>query len=485
MRRTSFHERSRRWLHLTVSEAWHQRLLFWLSAVVTGAVSVAFGLGTDRAVALFHRISAPQPWIVFLLCPIGLALVAFLTRTVFPGSQGSGIPQAMAAMHLARMDAARTMLSWRIATGKVLLTLAGFACGASIGKEGPTVQIGCSVMYGIGRIGLKPSPELLRLLVLAGGAAGIASAFNTPIAGAVFAIEEMAHYEVNPLVGSRLLIVTALSGTTMLALVGYYTYFGSVQGAMPWGWNWAAVPCIGAVGGLLGGAFARVLTVPVARLPRGLRWLIQRHPILFAGLCGLLLAALGAVSGGRAFCSSHREAQAALYGAGGLPLSFTPLKWAATVVSYMSGIPGGIFAPSLAVGAGMGAWFVPLFPHVSPSVLAMLCMAAYFSGVVQSPITAAVIVLEMTNNIQMTVAVSAASMLGTAFSHFVCPKPIYATMSEQFLEMIQAAGTEVRRTPSEAAAAREEPPPVREKEATRKAASFPAEQAIPPAKAQE
>lgn len=436
----SYRGRFRKAFHFTISEEWHQKLLFWLSAIIVGAVSVGFGIGTDNAIRLFHRITGPHPHIVFLLCPIGLAAVAFITRTVFPGAQGSGIPQAMAVMHLERMEAARTMLSWRIAIGKVLLTLAGFACGASIGKEGPTVQIGCSVMYGVGRLGLKPSHELLRLLVLAGGAAGIASAFNTPVAGAVFAIEEMAHYQVNPLIGSRLLVVTALSGMAMLALVGYYSYFGTITAALPWGRNWLAVACLGVTGGLAGGAFARILTVPIQRLPRFLKYLLQRRPILFAAICGLVLALLGTLSGGEVFCSSHPQAQMALYGATVLPKSFAILKWAATIVSYMSGIPGGIFAPSLAAGAGLSSWFVPLFPHVPVSVLAMLGMAAYFSGVVQSPITAAVIVLEMTNNIEMTVAVSAASMLGTAFSHLICPKPIYAAMADQFMDALKTSG---------------------------------------------
>ena len=237
-------------------------------------------------------------------------------------------------------------------------------------------------------------------------------------------------------IGRRLLVVTALSGMAMLALVGNYTYFGTVHADMPWGGNWLAVPVIGVVGGVLGGAFARVLSLPILRFPRRLSRFILRQPILWAGTCGLVLAGIGFWSGGLAFCSSHSEALGALQGTLVLPLNFPILKWAATIVSYMSGIPGGIFAPSLAVGAGLSAWFVPLFPHVPLSVLAMLGMAAYFSGVVQSPVTAAVIVLEMTNNIEMTVAVSAAAALGTAVSRLVCRKPIYAAMADQFLEAI-------------------------------------------------
>ena len=414
-------------------EIWHQRLLFWASAAVVGAVALGFGWCTVTASRVFHAIAGPHPWVVVVLCPAGLAAIAYLTRTFFPGAQGSGIPQAMAAIRMERVEFARTMLSWRIAIGKTLLTVAGFAVGASIGKEGPTVQIGCSVMNGLGALGLKPSRDLLRLLVLAGGAAGIASAFNTPIAGAVFAVEEMAHYQVDGRIGRRLLVVTAISGMTMLALVGNVFYFGTVRAALPWGRGWLAVAALGVVGGLLGGAFARILTFPLGRLPGPIRRFRAASPEGYAAVCGLALAGFGLASGGRAFDSSHAPAVAALHGVAAPSLAFPLLKWAATIVSYLSGIPGGIFAPSLSVGAGLSAWAAALFPHVALSALAMVGMAAYFSGVVQSPITAAVIVLEMTNNMEMTVAVSAAAMLGTAVSRLVCPKPIYLAMAEQFL----------------------------------------------------
>jgi H+/Cl- antiporter ClcA len=421
-------------------EIWHQRLLFWASAAIVGAVALGFGWATVSASALFHRLTAPHPWVVLLVCPAGLAAIAFLTRTYFPGAQGSGIPQAMAAIRMERVEFAQTMLSWRIAIGKTLLTVAGFAVGASIGKEGPTVQIGCSVMNGLGGLGLKPSRELLRLLVLAGGAAGIASAFNTPIAGAVFAVEEMAHYHVDGRIGRRLLVVTAISGMTMLALVGNVFYFGTVRAALPWGPGWIAVAALGVIGGLLGGAFSRILTIPMGRMPGPMRRLRAASPETYAAVCGLVLAGLGLASGGHAFDASHGTAVAALHGVAVPSLAFPLLKWGATIISYLSGIPGGIFAPSLAVGAGLSAWAAPLFPHVALSALAMVGMAAYFSGVVQSPITAAVIVLEMTNNMEMTVAISAAAMLGTAISRMVCPKPIYLAMAEQFLATVRDPG---------------------------------------------
>jgi H+/Cl- antiporter ClcA len=169
-----------------------RNVLFILAAIITGLISILFGIGVVRASALFAHITTGREWLSFVLCPAGLALIVLLTRRVFPGAQGSGIPQAMAGLQMQNTEHVDSVLSLRIAVGKFLLTLMGFAVGASIGKEGPTVQIGCAVMNICGRIGLERSQALQRLLILAGGAAGITCAFNAPIAGVVFAIEEMA-----------------------------------------------------------------------------------------------------------------------------------------------------------------------------------------------------------------------------------------------------------------------------------------------------
>ncbi|MGC8470428.1 MAG: chloride channel protein, partial [Acetobacteraceae bacterium] len=385
---------------------------------------------------LFRLATAGHRWVVFLLCPAGLVSIDFLTRKLFQGAQGSGIPQAMAAMHMRDRRMVNAVLSLRILVGKVLLTLVGFACGASIGKEGPTVQVGCSVINAFGRLGGRPSFETKRALILAGGAAGISGAFNTPLAGAIFAIEEMAHsFDVRT---SRLLLLAvALGGATTLILAGNYNYFGTVSAALPWGWDWLAVPLAGAGGGLAGGLFAQILARAPLGFPTILRQLATRRPSVFAALCGLALAALGWLSGGGVFDASHGIAQSLLHGHAAAGWAFAPLKWLATLVSYLSGIPGGIFAPSLAAGAGLGVWLSWIFPHAPLGALAMLGMAGYFSGVVQSPITAAVIVMEMTNDLPMTAAVAGAALLGTVFSRLVCPTPVYGALADRFLAAME------------------------------------------------
>ncbi|MDA8050563.1 MAG: chloride channel protein, partial [Rhodospirillales bacterium] len=139
---------TKRWLHR------RQVMMFVIAALVVGLIAAVFSIGITWATNAFTRMDRARPWLPFLVCPAGLGAIVFVTRNVFPGAQGSGIPQAMAGLRMPNPRQVDRLLSWRIAIGKLSLTLAGFLCGASIGKEGPIVQIGCSVMNNVGRMGL-------------------------------------------------------------------------------------------------------------------------------------------------------------------------------------------------------------------------------------------------------------------------------------------------------------------------------------------
>lgn len=413
-----------------------RNVIFVLAAVITGLISIVFGLGVIRASAFFATLTTGREWLPFLLCPAGLALIVFLTRSVFPGAQGSGIPQAMAGLQMQDPADVDSVLSLRIAAGKFLLTLLGFAVGASIGKEGPTVQIGCATMNICGRLGLERSHALQRLLILAGGAAGITCAFNAPIAGIIFAIEEMARSFDDRQVRSIILAAFA-SGITLFLVLGYQPYFGFSRATLALGSIWLLVPVCAVVGGLAGGLFAQILIMPARFMPTSVNRLARSRPVVFAALCGLILAAIGFASHGQVYDASYGEAREALTRGVLPPLEFAPLKFLATLVSYLSGIPGGIFAPSLAVGVGVGTAFAHLIPNLPVAAFAMIGMAGYFAGVVQSPLTATAIVIEMTSNPAMTVPVGVAAILGTMASRVVCKEPVYHAMAQQFLRVVE------------------------------------------------
>ncbi len=407
-------------------------LIFWAGALCVSLTAIAFAWGANLADALFHRALAISPYLALVIAPVGLAISVLLTRTVFVGAQGSGIPQVIAATEMQDPKAIRRILSLRVAVGKVFLTLLGLACGASIGREGPTVQIGASIMRALGQVVTLEQPTQLRALVLAGGAAGIAAAFNTPLAGVMFAIEELSH-SFEQRTSGTVLTAVIIAGIATLAFTGGGSYFGHTATTLPIGVGWEAVIACAALGGLFGGGFSAVLVRAAEGLPGAAGRFVGRRPVLFAALCGLAVALLGLASAGTTYGTGYAQASAMVAGHTVLPARFFALKMLATIVSYASGIPGGIFAPSLAVGAGLGQSIAQFLPSAPPGAVVLLGMVAYFSGVVQAPITAAVIVMEMTDNQDMTIPLMATSFLAYGVSRLICRRPLYGALATRFM----------------------------------------------------
>jgi len=420
-----------RWA-LLLATTWRQQLVFWLGAIATGGVAVAFAHGSDLALTALHRANANYPLWAWLGPPVMLALVAWLTRRFFPGAQGSGIPQTIASLSLATPEARDRLLSLRIALGKMLLTVLALAGGASVGREGPTVQIGASIMHSLRRFARFSPATVDRGLILAGSAAGIAAAFNTPLAGIVFAVEELSRSFEERLSGT-ILTAVILAGITSVALAGNYTYFGSTQTSMVVPALWLMVPVCGVVGGFAGGLFARAMIAMSNGLPGALGRIQSRSPVRFALLCGILVAVLGFAADGATFGTGYDQARALIQQADGPPGGFPLLKAFATLVSYVAGIPGGIFAPSLAVGAGLGGELGRLFADIPAAGIVVLTMAAYFAGVVQAPLTALVILTEMTRNWGLTLPLMTVVLIGRAASALVCRRHLYRSLAERFV----------------------------------------------------
>lgn len=418
-------------------EEWRRRVVFWGGAIATGAVAVLFAKASDIAIGWFTQLRGHWHWWPLLAAPIGLAVCAWLTQRVFVGAEGSGIPQLIAALALPTEQARGRLLSMKIAIGKILLTLIALGSGASIGREGPTVQISASIMHSLRRYARFPAADVDRGLILAGGAAGVAAAFNTPLAGVVFAIEELWR-AFDPRTSATILAAVIVSGITSLALIGDYTYFGSTNAIMSDPHMWVSVPVCGIVGGLCGGLFSRTMVSLGRRLPAPLQEFRRDRPVVFAAVCGLVLAALGALSFGTSYGTGYAEARDLLENEGLSTHGFALFKAVATLVSYVSGIPGGIFAPSLSVGAGIGAELHNWWPVAPLGAMVFFSMGAYFAGVVQAPLTALVIVTEMTGNRSLTLPLMAAVFLGRGASAVVCRRALYHSLAERFMPAASA-----------------------------------------------
>jgi H+/Cl- antiporter ClcA len=403
---------------------WFERAAFWGGGLTVGLTAVVMALGAEWAQDLFHRIHEHWRWWSLGLTPAGFAVSAWLTRRFFNGAQGSGIPQAIVAQETESASIRDRLLGLHVAAGKIVLTLFGMLAGASIGREGPSVQVGASIMNAVGRFWGRQQ----QALIVAGAAAGVAAAFNTPLGGIVFAIEEMSrslHRGVNGLILGAVII----SGIAALAITGSYTYFGRVQLTLESS-QWLAVLLCGVVCGLIGGLFSllvsAVSTGRIANISRDIR----ERPIQFAAACGLLVAVIGLLSGGATFGTGYEPARALLEGHDTVWHGYGILKLLATALSAVSGIPGGMFSPSLSVGAGLGADLHNFMPQVPVGTMALLAMVAYFSGVVQAPITAFVIVAEMTGSYSLTVPLMSASWIGYASARLIGARPIYHALAE-------------------------------------------------------
>lgn len=430
--RASLARRFRRSRHVWLSRSlWNRRIVFLVGSVAVGIAAVAFALAATLANEGLHAMLGFSSWAPFVVSPAGFAAISYLTRRFFDGSQGSGIPQTIVSLNTSNSSLRDKLLSPRIAAGKIVLTLAGLLSGASIGREGPTVQVGAAVMYSLSRISSFPHEEMKRGLILAGGAAGIAAAFNAPLAGVVFAIEEMSRSFSQRTSG---IVITAvvLAGIVALALLGNYAYFGQTRTTIGFAASLPAVALCGAAGGLIGGLFSRMLISTNDALSMPLRTFRSVRPHLFAASCGLVLAVLGTLSDSTIYGTGYAETRAILDGSRDIPATFGIMKLVATLVSYASGIPGGVFAPSLAVGAGLGQNIAALLPATPAASIVVLAMVGYFSGVVQAPITAFVIVIEMTRNADMALPLMAVSLIAYGISRLVCPRSLYKALAKSF-----------------------------------------------------
>jgi H+/Cl- antiporter ClcA len=412
---------------------WKRRIALWSGAVLVALAAILFAKASDWAYRLFEKMLTLGTWIPLILTPVVFGLLSWVTAGRLRAARGSGIPQVIATIQVDDTGFRSRMLALPIAVSKMVLTLLGLAVGASIGREGPTVHVGAGLMYWLGRRFGFNDPKALSRFILAGGAAGIAAAFNTPLAGVVFAIEELAGTFEHRFSG-LLLTAVFVGGVVSMGILGNYAYFGTVPTSLPLGHAWLAVLQCGIVCGLAGGLFARLILLsrrgPLAAIGR----LRERSPVLFAIGCGLALAVIGVLSHNTVYGTGYAQAREFVQDEPSTPgHGFGMLKLLANVVSYWAGIPGGIFSPALAVGAGLGHNIAYFLPNAPETAVVLLGMSAYLSGVTGAPLTSAVIAMELTNNQDMVIPIMAACLLARAAASLFSPTPVYKDFAERLI----------------------------------------------------
>ena len=413
---------------------WKLPLFVVIGGLLIGVTAIFVAASAVLAQGVFREIVTFAPLSALVITPIGFMAVSWLTLRFAPGAGGSGIPQVVLSLDVRDESFRSQLVSLKIGVAKVLVLPVGLAIGASIGREGPTVQIGASIMYAVSR----HFPRGTAGLIAAGAGAGVAAAFNTPLAGIVFAIEELTR-ALDSRLTSLIAGTVVAAGFASLMLVGDYAYFGQLPGGLTKWQDWAAVPLVGTVGGLAGGLFCAILAGVLRGSWRQLGRLTAARPAVFAAVCGLFVALCGLLSGGASYGTGYDVAFGMLHGSAPADWTFAPLKFLATLISAMSGIPGGIFAPSLAIGAGIGLDLASALPDVPVAAIALMGMVAFLTGVVQAPITAVVIVTEMSGNHALIVPLLLVALLARQVARLVAPKGFYHAQADTILRRHQTA----------------------------------------------
>ena len=407
---------------------WLDRGIVLAYSAAAGLAVVGFTLLAEAAFGLFSRLHDFNRWSLLLWTPLCTAAIVWLTRRFAPGAAGSGIPQVIAALDPELPAASRPrFVSLRVSAAKIVLSSAGLLAGLSVGREGPSVQVAAGVMQHAQRWlgGRVP----VHALLVAGGAAGIAAAFNAPLAGIVFAIEELSR-KLESRSSGLIIAAIVLAGLMAVSAFGNLSYFGVIR--VP-ALGWAALApglLTTLVAGLAGGFFAKLLAMSLTGGGGRLGAWRALFPLRFAAACGLAVAAIGLVTGGASFGAGSDAVKHMLAGQADQPLFYVPLKFLATWLTAWSGVPGGIFAPSLSIGAGIGhdVSLLAGSSELAPALIAM-GMAAFLAAVTQAPLTSFIIVMEMVDGHAMVLSLMTAAMLASLVSRLMT-RPLYETLAD-------------------------------------------------------
>ncbi len=401
-------------------------ILAILIGILSGLAAVLFTLAIKGTTYLLFGISPSA--VRYILVPTLVSFVAgVLLKRYFPEARGSGVPQVEAAFHLQN-----GYVPGRVAFGKFVTGVMCIGCGHSMGREGPSVQIAAGMASTIGRW-FHLSPARARSLVPVATAAALAGAFNTPVAAVLFALEEIIGDMNAPLIGSA--VLASVSAVIVeRSVLGNSPVFHVPQYKLVSPEELIAYLLLGVAGGVVSLAFCKGLL-----RARQLFLKMPRRTDLFQPAAGGLIIGVILIFFPRVMGVGYEVVNQALNGDLLLKtmLVLCVVKLVATIVSYSSGNAGGIFSPTLYLGAmtggavGMIVHRLALFPAGDPGAYALVGMGAVFAGIIRAPMTSVFMIFELTQDYQVFVPLMVANMISFAISRQFQPTPLYRALLEQ------------------------------------------------------
>ncbi len=417
----------------SLGTTFREERFFLMLAVFIGLFSglavVCFRLSIDWVrIALLGPVLEPHNWRLLVSPVLASLVVAVLVAQVFPRVRGSGVNQTKAALYIYN-----GYIPFRTAVGKFITSALAIGAGHSLGPEDPSLQIGASIASALGRR-MDLSREKLRLLAPVGAAAGLAAAFNAPISAVLFVIEEVIGRWSAGVLGS--VVLSAISSVVVVRwFLGSEPLFRIPAVTLVSPAELLAYAVLGVIGGFASIIFARAIGYLRPRLRAMPRWTQYFQPALAGLLIGLIgyFGAPQIMGAGYEFMDQAMHDQFKWQFLGML----AGLKIVATTLSFVSGTPGGMFAPTLFIGAMLGGAVGGVERHFFPALTgstgtyALVGMGVLFAGFLRAPMTSVFMVLEVSGNYSIILPVIIANTFAYVISRSLQPTPIFDLLTRQ------------------------------------------------------
>jgi CIC family chloride channel protein len=428
---TTTSSRWRTWLSDRVAKLRQREgQVFLVLALVIGALTglavVAFILLTERLGMRIYPVGS-APWRRLLFPVAGSLGIGYLLYRYFPNARGSGVPQTKAALF-----AREGRITLRTVLGKFFCTSATLASGIPLGREGPSVQVGAGIGSVLGRLLGLPNEQVKKLIPV-GAAAAIAAAFNTPLAAVLFSLEEITGDLYAPVMGA-VVLASATAWMVLRVSLGDHPLFKVPQYHLIHPAEFAVYAVLGVAGGVVSAVFTKLLLGIRARFLRFPQKTVWFQPVAGGLLVGVMGWFVPQVLGvGYGYVGDALNGNMAFK----MMMLLVVLKLVAVTTSYASGNAGGIFGPSLFIGAMLGGtvgtvahhWF-PAYT-ATPGAYALVGMGAVFAGVVRTPMTSVLMIFEMTQDYAVIVPLMIANLVSLFIASQLQHEPIYEGLAMQ------------------------------------------------------
>lgn len=408
-------------------------LPFWIAAGIAALVAVGYNVlfkfAEDFAFSLINS------GFIYISAPIGILLSFLIGHFIAESALGSGIPQVMASIEISDNSKQpfllKQLLSFRMLVVKIIGSSIAIAGGAVAGREGPTLQISAALFFQIYRFWPRflPRPNLLSM-ILAGGAAGLAAAFNTPLGGVVFAIEELAKTKLSE-VRTAVFQAVIIAGIMAQLFLGNYLYLGNRSfNNIPLSAVYETI-AISLIVGVVASFFAESL-YRAGKLRAGLNF---SKKLLMTLACGLLVSLVIYLSNGLSVGSGKEVILHLLENPTQSSDSTFPIaRILGLFFTYIGGVIGGIFAPSLSAGASLGHYLSTLLAFENTRLLILVGMVAFLTGVTRSPFTSFVLVLEMSSSNEVILYLMLSATISNLAAKTLFAKGFYEQVTEDILK---------------------------------------------------